>query len=197
MINHPSPNFDERPSQTPIDMLVLHYTGMQTGQEALERLYDPEAKVSAHYLIEEDGRIFQLVEESKRAWHAGVSYWRTHTNINARSIGVEIVNPGHDWGYRPFPEAQIQSVITLCQDILSRHPIEPRNVVGHSDVAPTRKTDPGELFPWQRLAENKIGLWPFPTEVDATTLQDYGYDISDYEAAITAYRRHFEPASFT
>ena len=147
MINHPSPNFDDRPPQTPIDMLVLHYTGMQTGQEALERLCDPEAKVSAHYLIEEDGRIFQLVEENKRAWHAGVSHWRAHTNINARSIGVEIVNPGHDWGYRPFPEVQIQSVITLCQAILSRHPIEPRNVVGHSDVAQRAKPTPENFSP--------------------------------------------------
>lgn len=159
MIQLSSPNYDSRDGQE-IDMLVLHYTGMPSAQDALNRLCDPEAKVSAHYVVDEDGSTYQLVDESMRAWHAGVSYWRGHTNINQRSIGIEIVNPGHEFGYRPFPEAQMQSVIKLCKEILSRHAIPPRNVVGHSDIAPTRKEDPGELFDWKRLAQAHIGLWP-------------------------------------
>ncbi|WP_346504501.1 N-acetylmuramoyl-L-alanine amidase [Terasakiella sp. SH-1] len=169
---------------------------MKTGREALERMRDPGAEVSAHYMIEEDGRIFQLVKEADRAWHAGVAFWRGHSNINARSIGIEIVNPGHEWGYRAFPEAQLTSVINLCQDILSRHPIEARNIIGHSDIAPTRKTDPGELFPWQRLAENGIGLWPFEGDVTPASLSQFGYDTSNWEAALSAFNRHFRPETF-
>lgn len=159
IIQQPSPNFDER-GDAPIDMLVMHYTGMQTGEAALARLCEAAAKVSAHYLIEEDGRIFQMVDESKRAWHAGVSYWRGHTDINARSIGIELVNPGHEWGYRPFPQAQMESLVWLSKGILARHPIPPENVVGHEHVAPSRKQDPGELFDWEFLGKHGIGLWP-------------------------------------
>lgn len=156
-IEAPSPSFDARTA--PPSILVLHYTGMRTGQEALDRLRDPEAKVSSHYVVEEDGRIFRLVAEERRAWHAGVSFWRGRRNINGDSIGVEIVNPGHEFGYRPFPEAQVAAVLALTADIRSRWTIEDRDIVGHSDVAPTRKDDPGELFPWKRLAEAGHGLW--------------------------------------
>jgi N-acetylmuramoyl-L-alanine amidase len=156
-IEAPSPNFDARTA--PPEILVLHYTGMKTGPEALDRLRDPEAKVSSHYMVEEDGRIFRLVPEERRAWHAGVSYWKGQRNINGVSIGVEIVNPGHEFGYRPFPDAQIAAVIALCADIRSRWTIDDGMIVGHSDVAPARKDDPGELFPWKRLAEAGHGLW--------------------------------------
>ncbi len=155
----PSPNFDSRDGQT-IDMLVLHYTGMPTAREALDRLCDAQAKVSAHYVVDEDGTIYQLVAEENRAWHAGVSAWRGHSNINQRSIGIEIVNRGHEFGYHPFPVEQMKSVAALCKGVVSRHAIPKRNVVGHSDVAPTRKEDPGELFDWKMLATQKIGLWP-------------------------------------
>ncbi|MCI5048786.1 MAG: N-acetylmuramoyl-L-alanine amidase [Rickettsiales bacterium] len=158
IIQHPSENFDGR-GDAPIDHLVLHYTGMKTGAEALERLCDPAAEVSSHYLVEEDGRIFQLVDEAERAWHAGIAFWDGKRAINAHSIGIEIVNPGHEFGYHAFPEEQMVSVIALCKDILSRHDIAPRAVVGHSDVAFRRKQDPGELFDWKRLAEEGIGLW--------------------------------------
>lgn len=156
---HRSPNHDSREG-TPISLLVLHYTGMKNGAAALDRLCDPTAKVSAHYVVEEDGRVFRLVEEQQRAWHAGVSYWRGIEKVNAASIGVEIVNPGHEYGYRAFPEVQMKSVLALCQEIIARHSIRPRNVVGHSDVAPERKEDPGELFNWQWLAQHGVGAWP-------------------------------------
>ncbi len=156
-IEAPSPNFDARTA--PPDILVLHYTGMRGGPAALDRLRDPEAKVSSHYMVEEDGRIFRLVPEERRAWHAGVSYWKGERNINGVSIGIEIVNPGHEFGYRPFPEAQIAAVIALVADIRSRWMIPDDRIVGHSDVAPERKDDPGELFPWKRLAQAGHGLW--------------------------------------
>jgi N-acetylmuramoyl-L-alanine amidase len=163
----PSPNHDSRGdviAGTPrIDMLVLHYTGMQSGAAALDRLCDPEARVSAHYVIEEDGTAWRLVPEERRAWHAGISYWMGETALNTVSIGIEIVNPGHEWGYRPFPEAQMQTVEALCRDILARRRIPAYRIVGHSDIAPTRKTDPGELFDWLRLARAGIGLWPPPS----------------------------------
>lgn len=167
----PSPNFDER--TLPISMLVLHYTGMETGLAALERLCDAEAKVSAHYLIEEDGQIFRLVAEDKRAWHAGVSEWQGETNINSASIGIEIVNGGHDWpdkdGELPaYPETQIDAVIALCKDIMERY--GELTVLGHSDIAPMRKIDPGEHFPWQELAEAGIGHWPDTTTDDRRIL---------------------------
>ena len=157
----PSPNHDTR-GASPIDMLVLHYTGMQTGAAALARMCDPASKVSAHYMIEEDGRVFRLVQEDRRAWHAGVSCWRGQRDVNARSIGIELVNPGHEFGYRDFPDRQIAALVVLAHGILDRNPIPPHNVVGHSDVAPARKTDPGERFPWRALAAAGIGLWPRP-----------------------------------
>ncbi|WP_421731170.1 N-acetylmuramoyl-L-alanine amidase [Brevundimonas sp.] len=153
----PSPNFDER--RAPPDILVLHYTGMRTGEEALARLRDPAAEVSAHYLVEEDGRIFSLVPEARRAWHAGRGVWQGETDINAASIGIEIVNPGHEFGYRAFPDVQVQAVIDLTSDIRSRWTIPDARIIGHSDLAPERKEDPGELFPWKRLAQAGHGLW--------------------------------------
>src|SRR6201996_5388422 len=158
-IERPSPNHDSRDG-VPVDMLVLHYTGMTTAQAALDRLCDPAAKVSSHYTIDEDGTVYAHVPEARRAWHAGVSAWAGATNINARSIGIELVNPGHEFGYVPFAEPQIAALIDLAQTILKRHPIPPHRVLGHSDVAPARKEDPGELFPWAQLAEFGIGLWP-------------------------------------
>ncbi len=140
-------------------MLIMHYTGMPTGEEAMARMCDPASKVAAHYTVEEDGRVFQHVTEGKRAWHAGISCWKGEGDVNARSIGIEIVNPGHEFGYRAFPEAQIESVMALAKDILSRHDIPAEHVLGHSDVAPGRKQDPGELFPWRRLADAGIGRW--------------------------------------
>jgi N-acetylmuramoyl-L-alanine amidase len=157
VIEAPSPNFD--PRTAPPDMIVLHYTGMPTGEEAIARLRDPEAKVSSHYVVEEDGRVFALVPEERRAWHAGVSYWRGRRNVNGDSIGIEIVNPGHEWGYRKFPKAQVDAVIELVGDIRTRWTIEDRDIVGHADVAPARKEDPGEQFPWERLAKAGHGLW--------------------------------------
>jgi N-acetylmuramoyl-L-alanine amidase len=156
----PSPNHDERPADVPIDMLILHYTGMQSAQDAIDRLRDPVARVSSHYVVDEDGSVSRLVPEDRRAWHAGVSYWRGRTELNACSIGIEIVNPGHEWGYREFPVLQTAVVCDLCLAILSRHAIPARNIVAHSDVAPDRKEDPGEKFDWRGLAENGVGLWP-------------------------------------
>jgi len=157
IVEAPSPNFDARTA--PASVLVLHYTGMKTGDEALARLRDPEARVSSHYMVEEDGRIFRLVAEERRAWHAGVSFWRGRRNLNGDSIGIEIVNPGHEFGYRPFPAAQIAAVTALVGDIRTRWDIEDRDIVGHADVAPERKDDPGELFPWKGLAQAGHGLW--------------------------------------
>lgn len=160
---HPSPNFNDR--KHPIDMLVLHYTGMKTGQEALDRMCDPAAEVSAHYMIWEDGRVMQLVGEDKRAWHAGVSSWKGEQDLNSRSIGIEIVNGGHDWPLPgdtlpPYPQVQIDSLIRLTHGILDRWNIPQTRIVGHSDIAPARKTDPGEHFPWVQLSRFGIGLWP-------------------------------------
>ncbi|MBR0673485.1 N-acetylmuramoyl-L-alanine amidase [Neoroseomonas soli] len=182
-------------------MLILHYTGMRTGQEAIDRLRDPAAKVSSHYVVEEDGGILRLVPEHKRAAHAGISHWRGHAALNARSIGIEIVNPGHEWGYRDFPALQMAAVCDLCLDILSRHPIPPRNVVGHSDVAPDRKQDPGELFDWQGLAANGVGLWPAsdpPPPPESETLHllaaiGYRTDLP-LPVLVTAFQRHWLPS---
>jgi N-acetylmuramoyl-L-alanine amidase len=158
--DRPSPNHGPRPAGGIIDMLILHYTGMQTAAEALDRLASPDSQVSAHYLIDEDGTLWRLVPEARRAWHAGVSCWGGKRDINDRSIGIELVNPGHEFGYRDFPEAQMAALEALCRDILKRHPIPPRHVLGHSDVAPQRKADPGERFDWRRLAQQGIGVWP-------------------------------------
>lgn len=176
IISAPSPNFNDR--REALDMLVLHYTGMADGPSALERMRDPEASVSAHYMVEEDGRIFQLVAEDKRAWHAGVSRWQGDEDLNSRSIGIEIVNGGHnvplpDGTLPPFPEVQIDAVIALCQAILSRYDIPQSRIVGHSDIAPDRKEDPGEHFPWKRLSEHGIGFWPeYPEERELTKLSE-------------------------
>lgn len=217
MIELSSPNCDER-EQGVIDTLVLHYTGMKTAKEAIDRLCDREAKVSAHYVVDEDGTVVRLVEESARAWHAGRSSWRGRSGINDVSIGIEIVNPGHEFGYRPFPTAQMRAVAGLCREILSRHAIPARNVVAHSDVAPDRKEDPGELFDWPGLAKVGVGLWP-----DITTLKNaalarsgeagdavykmqenltkYGYfcpqggDFDEQtEKTVIAFQRHFRPS---
>ena len=153
----PSPNQDSRPGLA-IDHLVLHYTGMRSAEAALARLCDPAAKVSAHYVVDEDGTVYALVEEARRAWHAGVSYWRGVRQLNDCSVGIEIVNPGHEFGYRAFPRRQMAAVEALCRHILARHDIPARNVVGHSDVAPDRKQDPGELFDWPGLAAQGIGV---------------------------------------
>jgi len=184
-IDAPSPNFDPRPS--PPDMIILHYTGMQTGEGALARLRDPAAKVSAHYLVEEDGRVFALVAEERRAWHAGVSFWKGATDINARSVGIEIVNPGHEWGYRAFPEPQVASVIALLGDIRSRWAIPDGFILGHSDVAPERKEDPGELFPWHELHAAGHGLWADPVTAPGEPLSegDEGVGVFALQAALT------------
>jgi N-acetylmuramoyl-L-alanine amidase len=200
IIETPSPNFDTR--SLPISMIVLHYTGMQTAQAAIDRLRDPAAKVSAHYLVAEDGQILRMVAEEQRAWHAGKSHWRGIEDVNSASIGIEIVNPGHEFGYRPFMEEQIDSVVGLVGDIVARHGITRGNVVGHSDIAPTRKQDPGELFPWSRLARVRLAL-PRPTKglmdpmwADAgflVALERFGYDVSDKLAAVVAFQRRFRP----
>jgi N-acetylmuramoyl-L-alanine amidase len=196
----PSPNFDER--TLPITMLVMHYTGMQSGAAAIDWLANPEARVSAHYVVHEDGQIVQMVREEQRAWHAGRSSWRGVTNINSASIGIEIVNPGHEFGYRPFPEAQMDSVLRLAKAIVDRHGIIPANVVGHSDIAPARKQDPGELFDWALLARHGIatprpmkGLMdpPWTDGGFMLALERYGYDISAAEAAVVAFQRRFRP----
>jgi N-acetylmuramoyl-L-alanine amidase len=194
-VEMPSPNHDDRGCAV-IDMLVLHYTGMKTADAALERLCDPAAKVSAHYTIDEEGTVYAHVAEARRAWHAGAAYWAGATDINARSIGIELVNPGHEFGYRDFAEDQIASLTTLCHSILMRHPIPSWRVLGHSDVAPARKEDPGELFPWQRLAMAGIGLWPqaAASDLGADALSRYGYDPSVApDKTITSFQRHFRP----
>ena len=161
VVDIPSPNWNERPADAgPIDTLVLHYTGMVSAEAALERLTAPEAKVSAHWCIGEDGTLWRLVPEERRAWHAGLSEWRGRRSVNDFSIGIELVNPGHEHGYRPFPPAQMDALLDLAHAIVARQPIDPCNVVAHSDIAPTRRQDPGELFDWALLGEAGIGLWP-------------------------------------
>lgn len=208
--DRPSPNFNERPGDGRVDTLILHYTGMRTAEEALDRLCDPAAKVSAHYQIDEDGTVWRLVAEEKRAWHAGVSSWRGRSDINDVSIGIELVNPGHEFGYRPFPEPQMAALTELAGGILSRHPIPPRQVLGHSDVAPSRKQDPGELFDWPRLARAGIGFWPdFPASAASQPVElgkiqgllaEIGYQCpqnglldAETTAVIAAFQRHYRP----
>ncbi len=215
---HPSPNFGVRAPGLPVDILLLHYTGMASGARALAWLCDPVSEVSSHYVVFEDGRTVQLVDEARRAWHAGQSWWAGEGDINSRSVGIEIVNPGHEFGYRDFPEPQVSAVISLCRGILERHPIPPERVLGHSDVAPLRKEDPGERFPWQRLHEAGIGHWVPPEPIDGgpmlrrgdrgeavLTLQkkfrEYGYGLdaeaefgAETEAVVRAFQRHFRPA---
>jgi len=198
IVSCPSPNHDARTDGVPVDILVLHYTGMKTAEEALARLCDPLSKVSAHYTVDRDGTVYAHVPEERRAWHAGLSFWAGVRNVNARSIGIEIVNPGHEFGYVPFTDDQVGAVIDLASGILARHPIPPRNVVAHSDIAPARKQDPGELFPWGRLAEYGIGMWPqtgAPVGDFAAGLARYGYDPqATLKDAVTAFQRHFRPS---
>lgn len=212
---HPSPNHDARPGA--IDMIVLHYTGMKDCAGALDRLCDPVAKVSAHYLIDEDGTLYALVDEDRRAWHAGVASWHGETDINGCSVGIELVNPGHEFGYRAFPEAQMVTLETLCRDVMERHDISAARVLGHSDVAPARKQDPGELFDWLRLAKSGLALWPDPDAAGSDTLKDgdtnddilalqadlgtVGYGIAAdgrfgpvTASVVTAFQRHYRPA---
>jgi N-acetylmuramoyl-L-alanine amidase len=214
----PSPNQTPRAGHGRPDMIVLHYTGMTSADDALDRLCSVSAQVSSHYLVFEDARVFQLVPESRRASHAGVSSWEGETDINSRSIGIEIANPGHDGGYPDFPDGQIDAVIALCRDILARRPMRADRVVAHSDVAPSRKNDPGEKFPWQRLHAAGIGLWvePAPLSGDRglargddgpavaalqSSLAAYGYGVAAggrFDQAmhdvVVAFQRHFRPA---
>jgi N-acetylmuramoyl-L-alanine amidase len=196
-----SPNYDER--DAPISMVVIHYTEMESADFALDRLTDPEAKVSAHYLISEAGEVTRLVPEDKRAWHAGVSYWRGESDVNAVSVGIELDHPGHRFGYREFAEAQFAALAPLVNAIVKRYDIPRANVVGHSDVAPQRKIDPGELFPWARLADLGLCL-PRPTKLELgdpfdndgafyLALERFGYDISDGHKAVEAFQRRWRP----
>ncbi|MBZ6378329.1 N-acetylmuramoyl-L-alanine amidase [Pacificimonas flava] len=199
IIDSPSPNFNER--QLPVSLIVLHYTGMESCAAAHDRLRDPDAGVSAHYLVAEDGTIMQLVAEDRRAWHAGQSYWRGIRDVNSASIGIEICNPGHEWGYTDFPAPQIDSVMALLPGIMARHGVRRDNVIGHSDIAPERKTDPGELFPWQRLAEAGLaesipeaGTDPNWSDKGVkAALERFGYEARDLPAAVTAFQRRWRP----
>lgn len=209
---NPSENYDDRPFGTVIDTIIIHYTGMPTMEDALERLCDgsdhaiARGRVSAHYLIDEDGKIYALVDERDRAWHAGKSFWRGRKNLNNNSIGIELVNPGHDEDYHAFPRAQMDALLELCQSICKRHPIKPDFVLGHSDVAPDRKSDPGEKFNWRFLARGGVGLWPDAEADDYPRAQMYlasqavlhgalmkwGYDPdADFENMCRAFNRHF------
>ena len=212
-----SPNFDERQGGAP-NMILLHYTGMENAEAALARLCDASAKVSSHYFVHEDGRVLQLVPEVRRAWHAGDALWDGESDINSRSIGIEIVNPGHELGYPDFPRAQTAAVIALCRDIIKRRDIRAGRVLAHSDVAPLRKQDPGEKFPWDLLHKNGVGHWVAPAPLAEgpvlkpgdrgeavtmlqTMLARYGYGLpltgefdATNEAVVAAFQRHFRPA---
>ena len=202
--NH-GPRRPERDHDPVIDTLVIHYTGMMPTTRARDWLCDPASQVSAHYLIDEDGTSWQLVDEAQRAWHAGVGAWRGWHDINSRSIGIELSNPGHDYRYRDFPDAQIEALIALGLGILDRHPIPARNVVAHSDIAPSRKIDPGERFPWAHLAQAGIGFWndentdPCDPGDVGSQLQTIGYDIveTDLESVVSAFQRRFRPSDFS
>ena len=219
--DYASPNFGPRravANEVRVRHVVVHYTGMASCRAALARLCDGTAEVSAHYLIDEDGTVYGLVSEEMRAWHAGRSFWKSVRDINSTSIGIELVNPGNELGYRPFPEAQLASLMCLAGGIVARHDITPDNFLGHSDIAPGRKRDPGELFPWRRLAEAGFGLWPGPVTVVAGVpdlglafrrLSEIGYavpltdeegsDLLDPASAATdviaAFQRRFRPSA--
>ena len=199
--DQPSPNCDARDER--ISMVVLHYTDMPSAEGAMSRLCDPAAKVSAHYVITEEGEVVRLVDESMRAWHAGRSFWRGKANVNGCSIGIELQNPGHTCGYQPFPDAQIDALVPLLHRIVDDYDIPRANVVGHSDIAPQRKLDPGELFPWERLAEYRLAL-PRPTKLELgdpfdndgafyLALERFGYDVSDGKKAVEAFQRRWRP----
>src|SRR5919201_3282055 len=214
----PSPNHSERKGSGAPDMLILHYTGMPDDRGAINHLCNPASQVSAHYVVLQDGYVVQLVAEGRRAWHAGTSSWAGESDINSRSIGIEIANPGHDHGYPDFPKRQVAAVIALCRSIFTRHRIAADRVLGHSDVAPTRKRDPGEKFPWKALADSGVGLWVKPAPIEPagsiftlgdtnpaiaevqTLLANYGYDVAatgDLDGAtrdaVAAFQRHFRP----
>jgi N-acetylmuramoyl-L-alanine amidase len=214
----PSPNHGERKGRAGPDMIVLHYTGMTDNQGAIRVLCNPSSEVSAHYVVLQDGYIVQLVAEERRAWHAGMAAWAGETDINSCSIGIEIANPGHDYGYPPFPKRQIAAVTALCRSIFTRHSIPPDRVLAHSDVAPARKQDPGERFPWKVLADSGVGLWVRPAPIDASgpifvlgethalveetqrLLARYGYGVTatgyldgTTRDAVAAFQRHFRP----
>lgn len=219
IVKRPSPNFDARPGARVPDMLLLHYTGMESVEEALSRLTDPASKVTAHYLIDEDGGLYQLVDEDRRAWHAGVAHWAGEDDINGCSIGIELQNPGHEFGYRAFPAAQMAALVTLATDIVARHAIPARRVLGHSDVAPGRKEDPGALFDWRLLAGAGIGLWPDTDEAGGEALSlreagairgmqqqlvDFGYGLpvsgeycDETRAVVTAFQSHWRQDAVT
>jgi N-acetylmuramoyl-L-alanine amidase len=216
----PSPNHDERKNGRKPDMILLHYTGMASAEAALRRLRTPDSRVSAHYVVFEDGRIVQCVPEERRAWHAGVAFWGGETDINSCSIGIEIINPGHEFGYRDFPLRQVAAVISLSKSIITRRgPLNAARVLAHSDVAPSRKQDPGEKFPWALLFESGVGHWVRPAGLDLDgqvfkfgdsgemvsrlqrALGAYGYGLTEsakYDEqtrdAVTAFQRHFRPA---
>ncbi len=219
IVERPSPNFNERVGVSGPDILIMHYTGMQSCQAAVTRLTDAASRVSSHYTVDEDGTIYRHVAETLRAWHAGVSHWRGETDINSRSVGIEIVNPGHEFGYRAFPAAQIDAVMKLSQSIVARHKIPARNVIGHSDIAPGRKADPGELFPWRQLAHEGLGVWVEAKagrdaslmrpdtgarvgELQASLVRyGYGLEITSVydeptELVVSAFQRHFRPSLF-
>lgn len=200
IVDTPSPNFNDR--ELRIAMIVMHYTGMKSAAAAIARLSDPEAAVSAHYLVNEDGAVVRMVDEGKRAWHAGASFWRGIRDVNSASVGIEIVNPGHEFGYRPFPADQIAAVIRLTARIVKRHGISRANVVGHSDIAPTRRMDPGELFPWDKLAEYGLAqARPAKAHTDPgwgdsaflLALERFGYDIENKDAVVRAFQRRWRP----
>jgi len=211
VLERPTPNLSERPAGAVIDSLVLHYTGMTSGAAALARLTDPNAEVSAHYVVDVDGAIYRLASEAQRAWHAGLSVWGGREGLNDTSVGVEIVNPGHEWGLALFPEPQIEATIALCQGIVGRNAILPARVLAHSDIAPMRKLDPGEFFPWARFARNSVGLWPDqpgrarfgarPTVIEAQRmLAEWGYGIPESgvlcpltQAVVAAFQRRYRP----
>jgi N-acetylmuramoyl-L-alanine amidase len=202
-VDYPSPNHGERNPPAPPKLVILHYTGMKDGPSALQRLCDPASKVSAHYLVEEDGRIFRLVPEDRRAWHAGKSCWQGIEDINSCSIGIEVVNPGHEWGYRLFPLPQMQAVLGLCREIKNRYKLPASAFLAHSDIAPLRKEDPGELFDWEMLAKEGIGLGvdisgqpevEMSVEEAAQKLQSFGYMPFDklvFSKVLAAFQRHF------
>jgi N-acetylmuramoyl-L-alanine amidase len=214
----PSPNHGERAGGRHADMIVLHYTGMLDAEAALNLLTASSSEVSAHYFVHEDGRIVQLVQENRRAWHAGNAYWAGEADINSCSIGIEIVNPGHDYGYPDYPKRQIAAVTALCRSIQTRNTIPPARILGHSDVAPSRKRDPGEKFPWRTLYDSGVGNWvkpaPImefgqvlkpgehgePVAIMQKMLAEYGYGVeinSEYDSqtrdVVTAFQRHFRP----
>ena len=214
----PSPNIELRRDDRKPDMLILHYTGMEDARKACRWLCDPVSKVSCHYLVDEHGAIVQMVDEGMRAWHAGVSSWKDEDDINSRSIGIEIQNPGHAAGYPDFPDTQMLAVIALCKDIVARYGIPPARVLAHSDIAPDRKIDPGEKFDWARLHAQGIGHWVKPEPVDGgpflqlgdqgqpvealqAMLRLYGYGVEitglydgPTQVTVRAFQRHFRPA---